>query len=543
MTKHWYQEAVFYGIDVQRFADGNGDGIGDFIGLSQKLEYIRELGVTCIWLLPFFGSPDRDNGYDVSNFMAINPKVGTWNDFLAFLHRAGEFGIRVIIDLVINHTSDEHPWFQAARRDEKCRYRNYYVWSGDPPPIAPDTVSIFPGEEATVWTYDEVARSYYFHKFYHFQPELNIANPQVREEILRIIDFWLAFGVSGFRVDAAPLLIGDNGLKHADPHDPHGVLRDLASYVAERRPSAVLLGEVNMPLDQTKAYFGDSDQLHLMFNFQLACHIFAGLALESAEPINKAIGVIPDPPPGCGWTNFLRNLDELDFSQVSSDLKKQVFEAFAPSKSMQVYGRGIRRRIAPMFDGNPRRILLAFSLILSMRGPPLFVYGDEIGLGENLENEGRNAVRVPMQWTAGRNGGFSEAKGADLILRPKREGAFGYRKVNVANQRGDPNSVLGGIKKLIKIRRKSTVLSEGRMTVCHTSERSVFAHAFEDGQSQLLITHNLSSAPVNTTIELNDLKVELTVNLMTGNKVAWEHPLKVKLPPYGYCWLQFERKL
>ncbi|MFL5019171.1 MAG: alpha-amylase family glycosyl hydrolase, partial [Rhizobium sp.] len=272
-SSSWYEEAVIYSIDVEKFADGNGDGIGDFAGLTEKLAYLSELGITCIWLLPFYRSPDRDNGYDVSDFYSINPKVGTLDDFLTFLHGAGEHGIRVIMDLVVNHTSDQHPWFQAARRDDETRYRSYYVWSPDPPPVASGAKSIFPGEVDSLWTYDEVARAYYFHSFYEFQPELNAANPQVREEILRIVDYWIAFGVSGFRLDAAPLIIADKGLEHANPRDPHGILRQIGSYLQSRRSGGVLLGEVNLPPEASDAYFGEGDQLQLLLNFMLACYL------------------------------------------------------------------------------------------------------------------------------------------------------------------------------------------------------------------------------------------------------------------------------
>jgi maltose alpha-D-glucosyltransferase/alpha-amylase len=372
----WYEEAVIYCIDVEKFADGNGDGIGDFIGLTGKLTYLSELGITCIWLLPFYRSPDRDNGYDVSDFYSVNPKVGTLDDFLTFLHSAGEHGIRVVIDLVVNHTSDQHPWFQAARRDDETRYRDYYVWTADPPPVAAGAKSIFPGEVDSLWTYDEIARAYYFHHFYDFQPELNAANPQVREEILRVVDYWIAFGVSGFRLDAAPLIIADKGLEHANPRDPHGILREIGDYLQGRRPGGVLLGEVNLPPEASGAFFGEGDQLQLLLNFMLACYLFAGFAKEEAAVINQGLSLLPEPPPGCGWVNFLRNLDELDFSRVPPDLKEAVFEAFAPKKEMELFGRGIRRRVAPMLSGDQRRIELAFSIV-SADGPQLAAEQDQ----------------------------------------------------------------------------------------------------------------------------------------------------------------------
>lgn len=536
-TVPWYLDAVIYGIDVEKFADGNGDGIGDFIGLTKKLPYIAELGVTCIWLLPFYGSPDRDNGYDVSDFYAINPKVGTRADFLEFLHRAGEQGIRVIIDLVVNHTSNEHPWFEAARRDDNSRYRNYYIWSADPPSIAHGTTSIFPGEEPKVWTYDEVARSYYFHKFYHFQPDLNIANEEVRREILRVVDYWLAFGVSGFRVDAAPLIIGDNGLEHANPRDPHGVLRELESYMQERRPDGVLLGEVNLPAKELERYFGDGDQLGLMFNFTLACYVFAALATEKAGPIEEAIAQLPEPPPGCGWANFLRNLDELDFSRVPQNLKETVFKAFAPDKDMQVFDRGVRRRIGPMLDGDQKRIELAFSIIMSMRGSPLFVYGDEIGLGEDLSKHGRNAVRVPMQWSARRNAGFSDAAKSKLVQAPVDQGRFSYERLNVEAQKEDGNSLLNRVKRLIGFRRKQRIIVKGRFVRLPSVDPGLLIHGYEHSGDMLLVIHNLTGKDIAADVPLQGLTTGSLCDLVTETSYEVDGSLKLTVPGYGYMWL------
>jgi maltose alpha-D-glucosyltransferase / alpha-amylase len=533
----WYLDAVIYGIDVEKFADGNGDGIGDFIGLTEKLPYITGLGVTCIWLLPFYGSPDRDNGYDVSDFYAINPKVGTRADFLEFLHRAGEQGIRVIIDLVVNHTSNEHPWFEAARRDDKSRYRDYYVWSADPPSVAHGATSIFPGEEPKVWTYDEVARSYYFHKFYHFQPDLNIANEEVRREILRVVDYWLAFGVSGFRVDAAPLIIGDNGLEHANPRDPHGVLRELESYMQQRRSDGVLLGEVNLPAKELERYFGAGDQLGLLFNFTLACYVFAALATEKAGPVEEAIAQLPEPPSGCGWANFLRNLDELDFSRVPQDLKETVFEAFAPDKEMQVFDRGVRRRIAPMLDGDQKRIELAFSIIMSMRGSPLFVYGDEIGIGEDLSKHGRNAVRVPMQWSSRRNAGFSDAPKSKLVQAPVDEGRFSYERLNVEAQKEDGNSLLNGVKRLIGFRRKQRIIVKGRFVRLPSVDPGLLIHGYEHSGDMLLVIHNLTGKDIVADVPLQGLTKGSLYDLVSETPYGVDGSLKLTVPGYGYIWL------
>ena len=539
----WYLDAVIYGIDIEKFADGNGDGIGDFIGLKEKLPYLNDLGVTCLWLLPFFGSPGRDNGYDVSDFYAIRPQVGTRADFLDFLHSAGEHGMRVIIDLVVNHTSNEHPWFEAARRDDKTRFRDYYVWSADPPPVEAGAASIFPGEEQTIWTYDEVARAYYFHKFYHFQPELNIANPQVREEIERIVDYWLAFGISGFRLDAAPLIIGQNGLKHANPRDPHGVLRDLGTYIEDRRPDGLLLGEVNLEPKEMAKYFGQGDQLGLLFNFMLACYIFAALAQERSAPIEEALSLLPEPPPGCGWANFLRNLDDLDFSQVPGELKDIVFDAFAPEEKMQIFGRGIRRRLAPMLGGDQRRVELAFSIIFSLRGPPLLVYGDEIGLGEDLTQKGRDAIRLPMQWNAKKNGGFSTAAVSRMPQRPLSDGPFSFKHINVESQKNNPDSLFNSVKRLILLRRKTKIFGSGRSTKFKASDPAVLAHGFEDAGALLLILHNLSSRKVTVDVELDAVHSRELKDMVTGETYVKNKTIKAVLAPYGYQWLSSEENV
>nr|WP_259666749.1 alpha-amylase family protein [Rhizobium lentis] len=535
-SSSWYEEAVIYSVDVEKFADGNDHGIGDFIGLTEKVPYLSELGITCIWLLPFYRSPDRDNGYDVSDFYSINPKVGTLDDFLTFLHSAGEHGIRVIVDLVVNHTSDQHPWFQAARRDDETRYRGYYVWSADPPPVAPGAKSIFPGEVESLWTYDQVARASYFHSFYEFQPELNAANPQVREEMLRIVDYWTAFGVSGFRLDAAPLIIADKGLEHANPRDPHGILRQIGSYLQSRRPGGVLVGEVNLPPEASDAVFGEGEQLQLLLNFMLACYLFARFAREDASSINHGLSLLPEPPPGCGWVNFLRNLDELDFSRVSAELKKNVFDAFAPKEEMQAFGRGIRRRVAPMLSGDQRRIELAFSIIFSLSGPPLIVYGDEIGIGEDLSQSGRNTVRVPMQWSAEKNAGFSGANAGKLCQPIVADGPFSFKRVNVADQSKDPDSLLNGIRRFISLRRNQPIFTKGRMVRVSAADPAVLVHGFEDAGALLLLVHNLAGRPIETEINFAGMQPRRFRDLIGDVEYEGITQTRLELEPYAYHW-------
>ncbi|UXN72016.1 alpha-amylase family protein [Devosia neptuniae] len=534
----WYLDAVFYAIDVKRFADADGDGIGDFPGLTSKIPYLSDLGVTCIWLLPFFASPGRDNGYDVSDYYRIDPRLGTTQDFLDFLHAAGERGIRVIIDLVVNHTSDEHPWFEAARRDERSRFRDYYVWSGEAPPVKPDDQSVFPDDEPTIWTYDQVAHAFYYHKFYRFQPDLNTGNPAVLDAIEHVMDYWLSLGVAGFRLDAIPFVIGQNGLSSADPDNPDGVLQRFNTYIQDRRPGGLLVGEVNLPPAETGRYFGQGDQLGLLFNFLLPCYVFAGLATEQAGRISEALDLLPEPPPDCGWANFLRNLDELDFSQVPSDVRAEAFAAFAKDPKAVVHDRGIRRRIAPMLDGNRQRIAMALSLTMSLPGASVLVYGDEIGMGDDLSQPDRVSVRSPMQWTAGKNGGFSKAAPSKLIQPAIDEGRFAYPHVNVAQQADDPASLLGQVKALIRAKRGVSKLLRGRALPVSNDNPAVHVRAVGDGANLVLLAHNLSGQKQDIALGFGEHFSAQLSDLLGRDTFDVNDTLALSLPPYGYRWLQ-----
>ena len=532
----WYLDAVFYAIDVKRFADSNDDGIGDFPGLTGKIPYLADLGVTCIWLLPFFTTPGRDNGYDVSDYYRIDPRLGSTADFLDFVHAAGERGIRVVIDLVANHTSDEHPWFEAARRDAHSRYRDYYVWSEEAPPVMADDHSVFPDEEPTVWTYDAVAHAYYYHKFYRFQPDLNTGNPAVLDAIERIMDYWLSLGVAGFRLDAIPFVIGQNGLSRADPDDPDGVLQRFNAYIEKRRPGGLLLGEVNLPPAETGRFFGRGDQIGLLFNFLTPCYIFAGLANEKAARIAEAVDLLPEPPPDCGWAHFLRNLDELDFSQVPQDVKAEAFAAFAPDPGMVVHDRGIRRRIASMLGGNQARIAMALSLMFSLPGASVLVYGDEIGMGDDLSQPDRISVRSPMQWNDGKNGGFSKAAPSRLV-QPAIEGQFSPKHVNVENQADDPASLLAAIKALIRAKRQVTKLLRGRTFPISGAPDAVHVRGVGDGVNLVITLHNLSGRQQKVSLALGDHFAADLADLLAPETFKVRNRLDLTLPPYGYRWL------
>lgn len=537
----WFLNSVIYGVDIKKFQDSNRDGVGDLRGLCERLPYLSELGIDCLWLLPFFESPRQDNGYDVSNYFGIDPQLGTLDDFVHLVRRAGEFGIKIIIDLVVNHTSNRHPWFESARRDRRSRFRNYYIWTEHIPDIGPNETSIFPGQENTLWTFDELAGAFYFHKFYPCQPELNTANPDVKEEIKRICDFWISLGVSGFRIDALPLLIADNGVDGASPHDGTGFLEELADYITSRLPECLLLGEANVPPEAMRQYFGRGDQIPLLFNFRASCGIFAAIACENAAPLEEMLASLPEPPIGCGWVNFLRNFDDFDLSQIPAEMRKTLLEAYAPGEEMRIFGRGIRRRLAPMLDGDKQTIQLAFSCIFSMKGSALFVAGDEIGIGEDLSQEGRNAVRIPMPWNSRPPAaGFSSAGAARLIQKPLQSGPYSYQKINIDQQEHTPDSLLNGLRRFIRLRRELPYFRTGRYVQFGTRDKATMLYGYHDGSSLLLIAHNFSSHPVRLTADLTGISAP-SFNILSGDgkkPCVDGHSFTLELPAHGYCWLE-----
>ena len=414
MGELWHKGAIVYTIDVETFSDGNGDGIGDFVGLAGKLDYLTGLNVNCVWLQPFYPSPNRDHGYDVSDYYGVHPRFGSLGDFVQFSQAARERGIRIIIDLVVNHTSVDHPWFQEARRDPKSRYRDYYVWNKEKPSDA-DRGLIFPGQQTSTWTYDEQAGLYYFHRFYQHQPDLNTANPNVRREIERIMTCWLQLGVSGFRVDALPFLTAPKGIAELS-HYSHEYVVALRQGLSWQQGDAVLLGEANVAPEEVAEYFGEGDRIHMIFNFYVNQYLFLAMARGDASLIRKAYDALPQIPEFCQWANFLRNHDELDLGRLSDSDREEVYRAFAPEENMRIYNRGIRRRLAPMFANERQRLELAHSLLLTLPGTPVLRYGEEIGMGDDLSLQERDSVRTPMQWSDARNGGFSAAPADQLIM-------------------------------------------------------------------------------------------------------------------------------
>ena len=531
----WYQDATIYSVDLKVFQDTDEDGIGDFQGLIERLDYLSRLGIDCIWLLPFYPSPGRDNGYDVMDYCGVDPQLGTLGDFVEFVRAADDRGIRVIIDFVVNHTSDQHPWFQAARSDPDSRYRDFYLWADEEPEIRPDRGPIFPGEEDHVWSYDNEADAYYYHRFYHFQPDLNVANSEVREEVKKILGFWLELGVAGFRIDAAGLLTQTKGLAEEPLDDPHGFLQEMHEFVSQRRSDAVLLAEADRPPAKLGEYFGDSDEMHLLLNFQLNAHLILALARGESAPLVSVLEKLPDPPENTGWANFVRNLDELNIGALTEAEQADVYEKFAPDERMRIYDRGIRRRLAPILDGDHDRIKLAYSLLFSLPGTPIIVYGDEIGMGEDLEQPGRFAVRTPMQWDDSLNADFSTIDPDDLIRPLVSDEPFAPNKVNVADQRADPDSLLNWFSHLVRTHNEFSELARGDGTVIDVDHPAMFAHASSLAGETIVTVHNLSGETVTTTLPLNANPTPVLGDARFGPD---GDSLHVSLSPYGFCWFQ-----
>ena len=488
----WWKNAIIYCLDVQTFADSDGDGIGDFAGLTSKVDYLAGLGVTCIWLMPFFPTADKDDGYDITEHYAIDPRLGSFGDFTEFLRTARDRGMRVIADLVVNHTSDQHPWFQAARRSRESRFREFYVWQDEIPSDGPTGV-VFPGRQTGVWTYDTEAGQYYLHRFYRHQPDLNVASFAVREEIRKLIGFWLAQGLSGFRVDAVPFLLETDGALDDMELDPHEYLRDLRAFLSRRAGEAVLLGEVNLPAKQQRRFFGDEDgdELHMLFDFLGMQATWLALARSDARPLIAAIRRRPAIPLETAWASFLRNHDELTLDKLSDSQRQEVFGAFGPDPEMQLYGRGLRRRLPSMFGGDQRWIRMAYSLMFALAGTPTLFYGEEIGMAENLDIDDRLAVRTPMQWTGDAAAGFSTGP-PDALVRPlPHDQQFAPSAVNVRDQRTDPDSLLNWFERLIRLRKEAPEIGWGNCTVLPTAATPVLALRY-DWQNRTLVTmHNL----------------------------------------------------
>ena len=533
----WYKNAILYCLDVEKYQDANGDGIGDFEGLMRRLDYLAGLGATCVWLQPFYPSPNRDNGYDVTDYYGVHEKHGSLGDFVNFMNHAEALGIRVIVDLVVNHSSVDCPWFQEARANPKSHFRDWYVWADERPKNHKEGI-VFPGQQTTTWTLDRRAKKYYFHRFYRHQADLNTWNPYVRAEIQKIMGFWLQLGVSGFRMDAVPFLIEKKGagVEHQQDFE---LLQEMRNFLQWRTGDAILLAEANVPPDKSIDYFGaDGERLQMMLNFPVNQRLFYALATADTEPLAWALEQTKQRPSNAQWVQFLRSHDELDLGRLTEEQREKVFKAFAPEKRMQLYDRGIRRRLAPMLGGNRRRLELAFSLLFSLPGTPMMQYGDEFGIGDNLKLPERECARTPMQWTSDPHGGFSRAK---KVVRPViNDPVYGYERLNVADQRRDPDSLLNWTERMIRMRRECQEISWGDYTVLHTNVEGVLALRYDWRGTSLVTLHNFSDSSRTAKLTVGCRGDDRLVEVFNGrhSRALNDGSHRVRLDPYAWRWFR-----
>ena len=533
----WYKNAVIYCLDVEKYQDANGDGVGDFEGVMRRLDYLAGLGATCVWLQPFYGSPNRDNGYDISNYYAVHENHGSLGDFVNFMNHAKALGLRVIVDLVVNHTSVDSPWFRQARESEKSFYRDWYVWADERPKNHKQGI-VFPGQQTSTWSFDRRARKYYFHRFYNHQPDLNTWNPYVRAEIQKIMGFWLQLGVSGFRMDAVPFLIEKKGAGVEHEQD-FALLKEMRDFLQWRSGEAILLAEANVPPDESMLYFGEEgERLQMMLNFPVNQRLFYAMATGDTEPLVSALEQTAKRPENAQWVQFLRSHDELDLGRLTDEQRQKVFEAFGPETRMQLYGRGIRRRLAPMLGNNRRRLELAFSLLFSLPGTPMMQYGDEIGIGENLRLPERECARTPMQWTDDRHGGFSRAR---TVVRPAiRDAVFGYERVNVAAQRRDPHSLLNWTERIIRMRKECPEIGWGSFSALRTNATSVLAIRYDWRNTSMVTLHNFAGSVQTVKLKAGCDRDDVLLEVFGARHSRAQNDgfHRIRLEPYAWRWFR-----
>src|SRR5215212_4006295 len=497
----WYKDAVIYQAHVRAFFDSTNDGVGDFPGLTQKLDYLQSLGVNCVWLLPFYPSPLRDDGYDIADYTNIHPSYGKLEDFDQFILEAHRRELRVVTELVINHTSDQHPWFQAARRAPPgSPEREFYVWS-DTNQKYQGVRIIFTDTETSNWSWDDTAKAYYWHRFFHHQPDLNFDNPAVLDAVVAVMQFWLDRGVDGLRLDAVPYLIEREGTICENLEETHAVLRRIRAALDARYPDRMLLAEANQWPADVRPYFGEGDECHMAFHFPLMPRMFMAIRQEDRHPIVEILRQTPDIPENCQWAMFLRNHDELTLEMVTDEERDYMYQAYAADPQMRI-NVGIRRRLASLLENSRRRIELLHSLLFSMPGTPVIYYGDEIGMGDNIYLGDRNGVRTPMQWTGDRNGGFSRADPARLYAPPIMDPVYGFQSINVEAQERYPFSLLNWMKRLIALRKQHTVLGRGGLEFVSCANRKVLAYVRQLGDETILVVGSLSRQAQPIALEL-----------------------------------------
>ena len=524
----WYKDATFYQVYVRAYRDSNGDGHGDLKGLTQKLDYLQELGVDCLWLMPLYPSPLRDDGYDIADYYNIAETFGTLDDFRELIHTAHERNIRIIMDLVLNHTSDQHPWFQAARADRNSPYRDYYVWS-DTDQKYKEARIIFLDTEPSNWSWDEVAGQYYWHRFYASQPDLNFDNPKVQEEMINVARVWLELGIDGFRADAVPYLFEREGTNGENLSETHVYLKQLRAFMDQNFPGRILLCEANQWPEDVRPYFGDGDEFHMGFHFPIMPRIYMALKKERAEDMIEILNRTPPIPENCQWCIFLRNHDELTLEMVTEEERQWMWQQYAPQPRMKL-NLGIRRRLAPLLDNNRQKIELANSLLFTLPGSPIVYYGDEIGMGDNIELPDRNGVRTPMQWDTSPNAGFTTG----TPFAPLVQGDMGYQRVNVASQLADKTSLFHSIRHMIQVRKQHRVFGQGSMewVVTDNPALAVYTRRYQD--EALLIINNLSNSP--QTMTLRSEYRGTYVDLLSNADQNANSP--ITLQPYAYLWLK-----
>ena len=534
----WFKDAVIYQLHVKSFCDTTGDGTGDFKGLTSKLDYVQELGVDCLWLLPMYPSPFRDDGYDISDYTSIHPGYGTLEDFREFLNAAHARGLRVITELVLNHTSDQHAWFKEARSSTDNPRRDWYVWS-DTDDRYPEVRTIFLDTERSNWAWDPVSKAYYWHRFFSHQPDLNFDNPAVREEIWNVMKFWLDMGVDGFRVDAVPYLIERDGTSCENLPETHDVLKFLRARVDEHFQGKVLLAEANQWPEDVRAYFGDGDECHMAFHFPLMPRMFMALRLEDRKPLVEIIERTPPIPETCQWGIFLRNHDELTLEMVTDVERDYMYEEYGCDPVARL-NLGIRRRLAPLLDGDRRRLQLMTGLLMSLPGSPIIYYGDEIGMGDNIYLGDRNGVRTPMQWSGGWNGGFSTADPERLAQPLISNPVYGYQAVNVESQLRTDHSLLNWMRRLIRVRRSARVFGRGSITFLSPNNHRVLAYTRTLDGEILLVVNNLSSTAQVVELDLRELEGAIPIE-MFGHSLfprIGELPYMLTLGAYDFYWFR-----
>ncbi|UYQ95495.1 alpha-amylase family protein [Chitinophaga horti] len=533
LTKYWYKNAIIYSLDVKTFADSDGDGIGDLQGLMQNLDYLACLGINCIWLQPMHPSPLKDGGYDITDHFTIDRRLGTLAEFTQLVDKANARGIRIMMDLVLNHTSAEHPWFRDARQHKHGKYRDYYIWA-DERPANHDAHVVFKGVETSNWAYDTLSQSWFYHTFYHFQPDLNVFNPAVEEEIKKIILFWIRLGVNGFRIDAVPHMLRAKGQPGREG-DPHDLLRRLRRFTDEHGKDIVLMGEADTEHESYDDFFGNRDQLHMLLNFHVNNHLFLALARKQSAPLCESLDELMPHSAVCNqFANFVRNHDELNLAQLEPGQQEDVLAAFAPDPDMRVYERGIRRRLPPMLNNDEHCIKLTYSLLFSMPGTPVLRYGEEIGMGDLLTLKERASVRTAMQWTDARHGGFSGSEG--WVWPLVTEGPYSYMKVNVAAQANRPHSLLNTISNMIAIRKAYPAFGWGEYEIVETGHPGVLAHICRSENTLAMALHNFTGEACRVELPLSEEDKRCLTEILADR--PYELPNgSFELGPYGYRWL------